>query len=120
MDNPTSRYAASPIATMTLADGRTVAFRRRRFLPRGEELPLLAEVRAGRDERLDLFAYRTIGDPEHFWQIADANEAMRPEELTEGEERLLRVPLPEFPGANSPEAAAATAAATFAVGGADE
>ena len=117
MDDPNSRYSATGTAILALPDGRTVAFRRRRFLPRGDDLPLIAEVRAGREERLDLFTYRTLGDPEHFWQIADANDAMDPEDLTAGAERLLRVPLPQFPGAASPDAAAtATAVATFSIG----
>jgi len=117
MDDPNSRYASTPAAMLTLPDGRTVAYRRRRFLPRGADLPPLAVVRAGRDERLDLFAYRTLGDPEHFWQLCDANDAMRPEELTSGAEQLLRVPLPQFPGASPDAVAAAATAATFAIGG---
>jgi hypothetical protein len=121
MDDPNSRYSATGVATIVLPDGRTVAFRRRRFLPQGAALPLLAEVRARREERIDLFTHRTLGDPEHFWQIADANDAMRPQELTAGEERLLKVPLPQFPGASAPDAAAAaSAAATFSIGGSDD
>jgi hypothetical protein len=109
MDDPNSRYSGTGTALLALPDGRTVAFRLRRFLPQGQSLPLLAEVRAGRDERLDLFTYRTLGDPEHFWQVCDANNAMRPEDLTAGGERILRVSMPQFPGgATAPEAAAPT------------
>jgi hypothetical protein len=109
MEDPSSRYSSTGTAFITLPDGRTVAYRLRRFLPKGQSLPLLAEVRAARDERLDLFAHRTIGDPEQFWQICDANDVMRPEELTAGEARLLRIGSPQFPGgATAPEAAAAT------------
>ena len=116
MDDPSSRYSGTEVGMIVRPDGRTVAYRRRRFLPQGDSLPLLAEVRAGRDERLDLFTYRTLGDPEHFWQIADANDAMRPEELTADAERMVRVPMPQFPGASTPDAAAAEAmAATFSV-----
>lgn len=115
MEDPNSRYSGTGTALLTLPDGRTVAYRLRRFLPQGQNLPLLAEVRAGRDERLDLFTYRTLGDPEHFWQICDANDALRPEDLTAGGEHLLRVTMPQFPGgAGSPDAAAATA--TFSLG----
>jgi hypothetical protein len=98
MPEPNSRYRAVETATITLPDGRTVAYLRRRFLPPGSELPLLAEVKAGREERLDLFTYRTLGDPEHFWQICDANDAMRPEDLTAEKENMLRVPLPQAVG----------------------
>jgi hypothetical protein len=109
MDDPNSRYSSTGTALLTLPDGRTVAYRLRRFLPQGKSLPVLAEVRAARDERLDLFTHRTIGDPEQFWQVCDANDAMRPEDLTAGESRSLRVSMPQFPGgATAPEAAAAT------------
>ena len=115
MEDPNSRYSGTGTALLTLQDGRTVAYRLRRFLPQGRTLPLLAEARAGRDERLDLFTYRTLGDPEQFWQVCDANDAMRPEDLTAGEERILRVTMPQMPGgAGSPDAAAA--AITFSLG----
>lgn len=109
MEDPNSRYSSTGTALLTLPDGRTVAYRLRRFLPQGKSLSVLAEVRAGRDERLDLFAHRTLGDPEQFWQICDANDAMRPEDLTAGEAQSLRVSIPQFPGGvTAPEAAAAT------------
>jgi len=118
MDDPNSRYSSTGTALLTLPDGRTVAFRLRRFLPQGQNLPLLAEVRAGRDERLDLFTYRTLGDPEHFWQVCDANNAMRPEDLTAGEERILRVTMPQFPGgASAPDAASGASTLSFGPGG---
>lgn len=118
MDDPNSRYSGTGTALLTLPDGRTVAYRKRRFLPQGLSLPLLAEVRAARDERLDLFAYRTLGDPEHFWQICDANDALRPEDLTAGQEHLLRVTMPQFPGgASSPDAAAAASTFALSTGG---
>jgi nucleoid-associated protein YgaU len=35
------------------------------------------------NERLDLLAFRFYRDPERFWLIADANDAMDPEDLLE-------------------------------------
>jgi len=95
MFDHTSRYYNVEIATTTLPDGRTVSYVRRRFLPQGEELPLLAEVPVGQGERIDLVAHRTLGDPLAFWRICDANNAMDPQELTGEPGRLLRVPLPQ-------------------------
>lgn len=95
MFDPTSRYFNLETATLTLADGRTVAYVRRRFLPQGEALPLLAEVAVIQGERIDLVAYRTLGDPLAFWRLCDANNAMDPQELTQEPGRLLRVPLPQ-------------------------
>src|SRR5439155_23856259 len=76
MFEPGSRYAALPQATLTTSDGRTVAYVRRRFLPQGRSVRLLTEVTVAEGERLDILAYRTLGDPERFWQVCDANDAM--------------------------------------------
>jgi nucleoid-associated protein YgaU len=89
---PTSRYFDIPRATLTGADGREVVYVRRRFVP---------FVRSGggvtytvtQGDRLDNVAARTLGDPEVFWRICDANGAMRPDELTESTGRVLQIPL---------------------------
>ena len=95
MFEPTSRYHALPTATTTTPDGREVAYKRRRFLPRGRELPLLVEVVVSQGDRLDLIAARTLGDPEQFWRVCDANDAMNPADLTAEVGRTLRVPVPQ-------------------------
>jgi hypothetical protein len=91
----TSRYYAIETVTLTDARGRVVAYKRRRFLPRGEDMPLLAEVVVAQGDRLDLITARTLGDPEQFWRIADANDAMNPFDLTAEVGRRLRVPVPQ-------------------------
>lgn len=91
----TSRYHKLQDATFTFPDGRTVTYKRRRFLPDPASLPLLAEVGVAAEERLDLFTYRTLGDPLQFWRIADANNAMNPFDLVEPTGRSLRVPVPQ-------------------------
>jgi hypothetical protein len=99
--SPLSRYAGLPTATLELADGTTVTYLRRRFVPSPERHALLQwhEVRDG--ERIDQIAARYLGDPEQFWRLCDANRALRPEELVERPGRLLRITLPEgLPGAS--------------------
>jgi hypothetical protein len=91
----TSRYYQIADATYTTADGREVAYKRRRFLPPGASLPLLAEVTVAQGERLDLVAFRTLGDPLQFWRIADANDAVNPFDLEEPSGQTLRVPVPQ-------------------------
>lgn len=73
-----------------------VAYKCRRFLPRGEEMELLGEVTVTEGDRLDLIASRSLGDPEHFWLVCDANNAMNPFDLVGECEigRRLRVPIP--------------------------
>lgn len=90
----TSRYYDLETATHTTPDGRVVAYKRRRLLPRGEEMSLLAGVSVTRGDRLDLIAARTLGDPEQFWRVCDANDAMNPVVLTAQPGRTLRVPVP--------------------------
>jgi len=98
MFEPSSRYYHLEKAEYTMPDGRIVIYRRRRFLPRGEDMPLLAEVTVTEGDRLDLIAAKTLGNPEQFWRICDANNAMNPTDLTAASEigRILRIPLPQI------------------------
>jgi hypothetical protein len=95
MFDPTSRYASIETVTATLPDGRVVAYKRRRFLPQGRAQLLLTEAPVGAADRLDLIAARTLGVPEAFWRICDANDAMNPNALESPTGRRLRVPVPE-------------------------
>lgn len=91
-----SRYFHVKQAIHEREDGRNVSYLRRRFLPQGERMPVLVEVKTGVTDRLDLIAFRTLGDAEQFWQVCDANNAMNPFTLTDELGRLLRVPIPQF------------------------
>jgi hypothetical protein len=92
----TSRYDPIEDAIYEAADGLRITYKRRRFLPQGQAIPLLVEVTAGVDDRLDLIAARVLGDAEQYWQVCDANNAMNPFDLTAEPGRPLRVPLPQF------------------------
>ena len=99
MFDPTSRYYNLPTATFTdEATGETVTYVLRRFLPQGGQMPLLAELSITAGDRLDLMAYRALGDPLAFWRIADANNALHPWDLLTETGRTLRVPVPQVPG----------------------
>jgi hypothetical protein len=91
----TSRYYSLETAVFVAPDGREVRYVRRRFLPQGDAMPLLAEITVTQGDRLDLIAYRTLGDPEQFWRVGDANNAMNPLELTEEPGRKLRIADPQ-------------------------
>jgi nucleoid-associated protein YgaU len=93
-----SRYFNLETTTYTMADGRQVSYKRRRFLPQGESLPLLVEVRIARGDRLDLLSAKALGDPLQFWRIADANNAMQPAALTAEPGAAVRVPVPQAQG----------------------
>ncbi|MHC1767289.1 MAG: LysM domain-containing protein [Verrucomicrobiia bacterium] len=97
---PTSRYHETPVATLTMPDGREVAYLKRRFVPPPERFALLQEHTVTEGERLDHIAAKYLGDPEQFWRLCDANGAVRPDELLEPVGRSLHVTLPEnIPGA---------------------
>jgi len=95
MFDHTSRYYRVREGRLTLADGREVAYKMRRFLPRGAEMPLMAVVRSGQGDRLDLVAHRVLGDPTQFWRICDANDVMDPLELETEDGREIKIPIPQ-------------------------
>jgi hypothetical protein len=92
---PTSRYYRTKTAEFEEANGRRVVYLRRRFTPAPERFALLFEHTVTEGERLDNVTFKYLGDAEQFWRIADANGAVRPEELTETPGRRLRITLPE-------------------------
>ena len=97
---PTSRYHGIGTATLQTADGKTTIYLRRRFVPHPERFSLLQEHNVVEGDRLDNLATQFRGDPEQFWRIADANVAIRPEELTERVGGTIAITLPEgIPGA---------------------
>jgi hypothetical protein len=81
MFDHTSRYHGLDTARLTLADGRTVTYARRRFLPPGASLPTLTLVKTAPGDRLDLLANRIYGDPLMFWRLCDGNDAMDPQRM---------------------------------------
>ena len=101
---PTSRYSGIAAAQMTLLDGTTIVYVRRRFVPPPENFALLQEHVVAAGDRLDNIAAQYLGDPQQYWRICDANRAVRPDDLTATPGRRLRITLPEgVPGA--PDAA---------------
>jgi len=92
---PNSRYHGMATKKYTRPDGSVVVYLARRFVPPPERFSLLQEHAVAEGDRLDNLAARYLGDPELFWRLADANNAMRPEELTSELGRRLRITLPE-------------------------
>jgi len=93
----TSRYYNIEIATFDLPDGRTVSYLRRRFLPDGTKAVILAKHIVTQGDRLDNVTARYLGDPEQFWLVCDANNAMRPDDLTAESAigKSVRIPMPQ-------------------------
>jgi len=91
----TSRYYKLETGKYETEDGKLMAYVKRRFLPAADKFMLLQEHRVTQGERLDHVTAQFLGDPEQFWRICDANEAMRPEALTETVGQTIRITLPE-------------------------
>lgn len=87
MSDPNSRYAALETATLELVrdDGgaRTIAYKRRRFIPPADEMTPLGEHTVAQGDRLDRLTAKYFGDPTQFWRVCDANRVLRPDELVD-------------------------------------
>lgn len=88
-----SRYHAIPIQEMTTETGQTIVYVSRRFIPAADQFQVISEHEVTQGDRLDLIAAQYLGDPEQFWQICDANNAIRPDELEISGQRI-RITLP--------------------------
>ncbi|MEM9293216.1 MAG: hypothetical protein AAGD01_16155 [Acidobacteriota bacterium] len=94
LEDDGGRYVVGEDVAVTIEGGRRIIYQRRRFLPQGSLQPTMQEVTVTEGTRLDLVAYQTLGDPEQYWRIADANNAMDPEDLVAYPGRRLKIPLP--------------------------
>jgi hypothetical protein len=88
----TSRYSSIEIAKFVTSDEQEIAYLRRRFLPNTDAIAQ-AEYSITEGDRLDNITARYLGDPEQFWRLCDANNAMQPDELTAEVGRRLVIPL---------------------------
>ena len=97
MFEPTSRYYGIETVKMTVGGDegmRIISYKRRRIIPSGETMITLGEHTVTQGDRLDNLAARYVGDPEQFWRICDANDVLRPEELTEEIGWIIKIGLP--------------------------
>lgn len=92
MIGPMSRYYGLPTAKKDVG-GQDVTYLCRRFLPQPEDLAVRNWHVVGANERLDRIAAAEYDDPEQYFQVADANRAMKPDDVMRLGRRL-RIPLP--------------------------
>jgi hypothetical protein len=93
MFDQTSRYAN--IENNTIQKGGSIlTYKKRRFLPQGDKIPLLIQVAVVPDDRIDLVTSRTLGFPEQYWRICDKNNIMYPIDLTTKPGHKLKIPVP--------------------------
>ena len=100
MFEPTSRYYDVETVKMSVRgpDGaeRVISYKRRRIIPEQEDAATLVEHTVSRGDRLDNITARYLGDPEQFWRVCDANNVLRPNDLTDDVGRAIKIALPEL------------------------
>jgi hypothetical protein len=90
-----SRYFGIATAKLQKPGQPPVVYLLRRFLPRASSFQVVQRHTVVAGERLDHMAAQFLGDPTVFWRLCDANNAMRPDELTESVGRRINITLPE-------------------------
>jgi len=97
-----SRYQGIATTTLQTSDETTIVYLLRRFVPPPQQFAVLQQHTITQGERLDNIAAKYLGDPELYWRLCDANNAMRPSELTETVGRIINLTLPEgIPGSQN-------------------
>jgi hypothetical protein len=80
-----SRYDGAEVASALVPDGtggeRSLPYLLARTPKDPASVVPLAWHRVAEDDRVDLIAYRHLGDPQAWWRICDANAAMDPAAL---------------------------------------
>jgi hypothetical protein len=94
-----SRYASAAQLTHTAADGEQLAYLIPRLLPPPESFSPVLTHRVTDSDRLDLIAWKNLGNPQLSWRIADANRAMHPGALPGAPGDTLVVPVAGSVGA---------------------
>jgi len=87
----TSRYEKCKDTKIETDDEKIIAYKKRRFLPPSEKMQIQYMVSVVAKDRLDNISAKIISDPEQFWRICDANNAIHPEELVSTPGRMLKI-----------------------------
>ena len=88
----TSRYHHIKTTKIDGFDGQPIVYLKRRFIQPPENYTITKQHIVQQGERLDNITAQYLVDPEQFWQLADANLAMKPQELTEAPGKSLKIP----------------------------
>jgi nucleoid-associated protein YgaU len=91
----TSRYYGATVNIFTGPDGTQIPYLARRLLPDPASFTAISEYTVVAGDRPDLIAFRLLGDPGQWWQIADANPVFDPRELTAAPGQKIRITLPQ-------------------------
>jgi hypothetical protein len=76
-------------------DAQPIAYLRRRFLPATSRFSPIGLYVVQQGDRLDNITANYLGDPEQFWRLCDANNALSPDDLTDTIGNTIVITLPE-------------------------
>jgi hypothetical protein len=93
MVSQTSRYYKTGTLILNTPNGDEIWYFRRRFVPDTSQDPVLTLHTVSQGERPDIISANHLGDPELFWRLCDANQTIRPEDLTRTAGKRIRIPL---------------------------
>lgn len=100
MFDSTSRYYALNTSTFNITDSdgttRTVRYVQRRIIPPAGNALTVIEHTVTAGDRIDNITARYLGDPTAFWMLCDANNVMRPNDLTDNPGRIIKIVLPQL------------------------
>lgn len=91
---PQSRYHGLPVGSLVRPDGSSVSYVRRRFIAPASSFGVLQRHRVVQGERVDVLAGQAFGDPLYYWRLCDANQALRPEDVTSKTGAFINITLP--------------------------
>lgn len=91
MFDSSSRYYNLSNEIYNAGNGEQIVYVSRRFLPMTTDQTPITQVTVNAGDRLDLISNRVFNDPLLYWQIADANNAMDPFDLTEQPGTVLQI-----------------------------
>ena len=87
-----SRYEKIGELERTDATGRRIRYKATRFIP---NTPASAPYVVKQGDRIDRVAFRWLRDPERFWRICDANQALWPADLLDEPGDRIGIPRSE-------------------------
>lgn len=99
MFDSTSRYNGLKSSTIAIPAGdgttRTVRYVQRRIIPPPDDSLAVIEYTVTEGDRLDNIAAFYLGDATAFWMLCDANNVLRPNDLTDEVGRVVKIMLPQ-------------------------
>ena len=92
MFEATSRYNECGDAFVVANDGKTIKYKKRRFIPKEKESQItILEIDIVAGDRIDLISSKYLADPEQFWRLCDMNGVMHPLDLTEEIGKTIKI-----------------------------